>query len=366
MPTAGAPGTPLVISLVTDAETHHPIVRVTGWSGAELAALHAASLAPDDWQPLARVQVAGGADVPVAAQARVTADAVELVPRFALEPGRAYDVTIDPTRAPAFRPDGLIRVRVSVPARPPSAASVVSAIYPSSPVWPENTLRFYLHFTAPMSGTSAVGHVRLIDGSGAEVADALLEVDVDLWNREYTRRTVFFDPGRVKHGIKPNVELGRALIAGRDYTIVVSQGWLDANGRPLAQEFRHSFTAGPALDRPVMPAKWIVDAPLRGTRDPLVVRFPHALDEGLLQRAVGVEDGKGNVVDGLVSIGAGELSWSFTPAALWRDNAHNVVVLTLLEDPAGNKVGQAFEFEMFGQPQPAEPDRITLPFRPRP
>jgi hypothetical protein len=40
-------------------------------------------------------------------------------------------------------------------------------------------------------------------------------------------------------------------------------------------------------------------------------------------------------------------------------------VLTLLEDPAGNKVGQAFEFEMFKAPKAAEAERLTLPFRPR-
>ena len=190
-------------------------------------------------------------------------------------------------------------------------------------------------------------------------------MDVDLWNREYTRRTVFFDPGRVKHGIKPNVELGRALTSGRSYAIVVSQEWRDATGHRLTREFTHAFTAGPALAQPVLPANWTVESPRSGTRDPLIVRFPYLLDEGLLQRALGVQDASGAPLEGMVTVGEGESSWTFNPSVPWRAARHSLVVLTLLEDPAGNKVGQAFEFEMSSQPQPAEPDRVTLPFRPR-
>lgn len=365
MPIVGGPGTPLAVSLETEPGTRQVIVHITGWSLAELAALRAADLTPAAWEPIARVTVAGGMDVPIAVRHRVTDTGVDLVPRFPLDPGREYAVTVDPTRGPAPRPDGLVWTRVTVPPVVP-AGTHVSAIYPSAAVWPENTLRFYLHFSSPMSGTSGVGHVKLVDASGHEVRDALLEVDVDLWNREYTRRTVFFDPGRVKHGIRPNVELGRALIAGQAYAIVVSQEWRDASGHQLTREFTHAFTAGPALTQPVLPANWTVESPRSGTRDPLIVRFPHALDEGLLQRALGVQDASGTPLEGMVTVGEGESSWTFNPAMPWRAATHNLVVLTLLEDPAGNKVGQAFEFEMFGQPQPAEPDRVTVPFRPRP
>jgi hypothetical protein len=364
MPVPGAPGTPLVVSLVTEPASRQAVVQITGWSTAELAALRSANLTPADWEPIARMIVAGGMDIAVAVQPRVTDRAVELVPRFPLEPGREYAVTVDPARGPAPRPGDPITTRVTVPASA-ATGTFVSAIYPSGPVWPENTLRFYLHFSSPMSGTSAVGHVRLVNASGAEVTDALLDVDVDLWNREYTRRTVFFDPGRVKHGIRPNVELGRALTAGERYAIAVSQQWRDATGRPLIREFRHAFTAGPALTNPVQPGTWKIEPPRRGTREPLTVRFPHPLDEGLLQRALGVQDPSGATLDGVVTIGDGETAWTFLPAAGWRDAGYGLVVLTVLEDPAGNKVGQAFEFEMFGRPQAAETERITVPFRPR-
>ena len=335
---------------------------MTGWSSDELRALRQN---PSTWEGLVRVSVSGAKDIAIAGTSRVTQDAVEMVPQFSLDPGREYVVRVDGSRLPVPRPGGVTETRVTLARTTSQPTTRVTAIYPSSSVWPENTLRFYLHFSAPMSGTSAIGHVRLVDAGGAEVREALLEVDVDLWNKEYTRRTVFFDPGRVKRGIKPNVELGRALIAGRKYAIVVSTSWLDAQGQPLAQEFRHAFTAAPPVEAPLDPAAWSIAAPSQGTRDSIVVRFPWALDEGLLQRALGVSDVGGRPLDGTVAVGTDQTSWTFTPTLPWRAVPHSLVVLTLLEDPAGNKVGQAFEFEMFKAPKSPETERVTLTFRPR-
>lgn len=364
-PTPELPGGPLSAALVEDTETQQPVVRVTGWSSSELDSLRVSTIPDATWNQLLQVRVAGTTGIDIAGRHRVNADSVDIVPRFALDRGREYVVRINPTVLPAPRPGGIIETPVMLPAAAAAPAVSVTAIYPSSSVWPDNILRFYLHFSAPMSGTAAVGHVRLVDDTGQEVRDALLEVDVDLWNRDYTRRTVFFDPGRVKRGIRPNLELGRALIAGRKYAIVVSPSWRDGRGQELAREFRHEFTAGPPIERPVQPSEWTIGPPAAGSRDPLIVRFLWALDEGLLQRALGVTAADGQPIDGTVTVRAQETEWTFTPAAAWRDAPHSLVVLTVLEDPAGNKVGQAFEFEMFAQPRTADAERTTIPFRPR-
>ena len=356
------PGGPFSAAVVTDHTTQRPIIRVTGFSSAEL---HALRQNPSAWEGLVKASVTTSSDIAIAATPRVTLEAVELVPQFSLDAGREYLVRVDPSRLPVPRAGGITEARVALARSTSQPTTRVTAIYPSSSVWPENTLRFYLHFSAPMSGTSAIGHVRLVEEGGAEVRDALLDVDVDLWDREYRRRTVFFDPGRVKRGIKPNKELGRALIAGRKYAIVVGTSWRDAQGQPLAQEFRHTFTAAPPVEAPLDPAAWSIAAPSQGTRDPVVVRFPWALDEGLLHRALGVSDAGGRPVDGTIAVGTDQTSWTFTPLSPWRAIPHSLVVLTLLEDPAGNKVGQAFEFEMFNAPKAPEPERVTLPFRPR-
>jgi hypothetical protein len=357
------PGGPFSVAVATDAATQQPIIRVTGWSSAEL---HALRQNPSTWDGLVRASVTDFKDVAIASTMRATIDAIELVPKFPLDPGREYVVRVDGSRLPVPRAGGITETRVTVPRDKATPSTRVSAIYPSSSTWPENILRFYLHFSAPMSGTSAIGHVRLVDDKGVEVRDALLEVDVDLWNTAYTRRTVFFDPGRVKRGIRPNKELGRALIAGRKYAIIVGTSWLDSKSQPLVQEFRHHFTAGPPIEAPVEPSAWTITAPKQGTRDPLVVTFPWALDEGLLQRAIGVNDTAGRPVDGAKAVGSDQTSWTFTPVSLWRAAPHSLIVLSVLEDPSGNKVGQAFEFEMWKEPRKApDTDRVALPFRPR-
>lgn len=348
-----APGGPLSATLVTDQASARPVVQITGWSGAELDALAAAQLTPAQWPALLSLHVSDDGDVgdiAVAASYRVTPSGVELVPTYPLDPGRTYALRIDSSRPPVSRPGTTSVATITVPPDAPAAPTTVSAIFPSAHVWPENTLRFYLHFSSPMSNTSAVGHVRLVDDSGAEIADVLLDVDVDLWSPDYTRRTVFFDPGRVKQGIRANRELGRALVAGRRYGIVVGTSWKDAKGRPLAREFRHAFTAGPAVETAIDPAGWTLGSVTTDTREPLVVQFPWALDEGLLQRAVGVQTTAGSAVAGTITIDHDERRWTFIPAEPWPSTPLSLVVLTLLEDPAGNRVGEPFELEMFGKP----------------
>ena len=54
-----------------------------------------------------------------------------------------------------------------------------------------------------------------------EVEGPFLPLDYEFWNADRTRFTVFFDPGRVKHGILPNKQMGRALKVGRSYTLLV-------------------------------------------------------------------------------------------------------------------------------------------------
>lgn len=354
------PSGPLSVALVTTSDGR-PIVRVTGLSAAELDALARTSMSAEELARLVSIQVPDAGDIAVATRYKVTPTSLDLEPVYALEAGRGYLVRIDASQFPTPRADASPLVTtLTVPAAATSEATWVSGISPSSSQWPENTLRFYLHFSAPMSSTSAVDHVRVVDEGGREITDVLLNIDVDLWNTDYTRRTVFFDPGRVKRGIRPNRELGRALLAGKRYAIVVGTSWKDAAGRPLAREFRHEFTATSAVEAAVEPATWAIGAITAGTRDPVVVTFPRPLDEGLLRRALGVASGDGAIVEGEVTLGEQEQRWIFTPARPWAAARYSLVILTLLEDPAGNKVGEPFEFEMFGKPSEAA-ERLTLP-----
>jgi hypothetical protein len=341
------------------------VVRVSGLSERELAALQAARMTDDTWPRLLRVAVAGGpADQPtVVGRYAVTASGLEFTPRFGFDPGRRYDVTLDPSRLPEPRASPPVTVTVSLPAATASRAAAVVRMLPSADVLPENTLRVYLEFSAPMSRASGRDFMRLLDQSGRDVPDALLAIDVDLWNADYTRYTAFFDPGRVKQGIQPNERMGRALVAGRTYTIEVDRRWPDATGQPLEAAFTRTFRAGPAVLTAISLGEWRVEPARAGTRDPLVVTFPRPLDHGLLSRALGIARERATL-DGDATIGPLETSWRFTPREPWRAGPHDLVVLGSLEDPAGNRIGRPFDLDRLN-PQTdrtAEAERHTVPF----
>jgi hypothetical protein len=174
---------------------------------------------------------------------------------------------------------------------------------------------------------------------------------------------VFFDPGRVKKGILPNKQMGRALEVGKSYTIVVRSDWQDANGLPLKEAYRRTFRVGPPDTNPLDTTQWRIDAPRAGGKSPLVVTLPEPMDHGLLFRALGVRRA-GDVVNGDVTVDANETRWSFTPHGAWRAGAYDLLALSILEDRAGNQIGRAFEVDNFETVDKGpDPRTVTLPFR---
>jgi hypothetical protein len=220
----------------------------------------------------------------------------------------------------------------------------------------------YIEFSGPMGRQSGVEHLSLLDEEGNEISGAFLPLDYEFWSPDHTRFTVFFDPGRVKDGILPNQQMGRALEAGRSVTLVIDREWRDEHGLPLREEYRRVLQVGAAATRPLDPAEWRIRPPAAGSRDPLVVTFPGSLDHGLLMRALGVTR-DGEAVNGDIAVEGGETSWAFTPASPWREGLHQLLALDVLEDVAGNQIGRAFEVDRFDSvDRTPEPQRITIPF----
>jgi hypothetical protein len=318
----------------------------------------------DGWQAVMRVAVAQD-QPPMLGSYAVVGRALRFTPAFPLDPGREYHVSFSASAiSGASRADApRVSAVVALPARTAAPSTVVSHVFPSTGVVPENQLRLYIHFSAPMSRRGGLEHVRLLGGSGHEVVDPFLPLDAEFWNGDRTRYTVFFDPGRQKRGILPNQQMGRSLEPGQRYTLVVSREWRDAEGLPLAADFRREFTVGPADERPLDTQSWRIEAPVPDTRDPLVVSFPEPLDHGLLLRALGVTGRDGVFIDGDVVVEAGESRWRFTPRAPWAAGAHQLVALAMLEDLAGNRIGRAFEVDNFDRAdRTPEPERTTMPF----
>ena len=376
-PTSGpaaeaVPGAPRI--RLTASPSGQRTIDVAGLAAADLAHLAGAALSRDAWQAILRVHVAqvdpASVEVPpVLGDYAVHAGALRFTPRFPFDAGQRYEVVFDPLSLPSARgrsapiPSPAVRAIVEVPALDREPSTRVAAVYPTGPEVPENHLRLYIVFSAPMGLGSGNAHVRLLDERGDPVADAFLPLDVDLWNADRTRYTVLYDPGRVKRGIRPNAELGRPLSTDRRYTLAIDAAWRDAAGQPLVAPFRREFQVGPARERALDPAAWRLDLPSSDTRDPLAVRFPVPLDYGLLQSALRVATGGGRPLAGEIRVEQGETRWTFTPRAPWRPGEYRLVAAATLEDVAGNRIGRPFEVDAAEDRGSERARGAAVPFR---
>src|SRR5207247_6148629 len=137
-----------------------------------------------------------------------------------LEPGVNYRAIFHPDRLSGDRGKGgdPIMAAFKAPSRASIPTTVVTHVYPSADVLPENLLKFYVHFSAPMSRGHIYDYMHLRDDAGKEVEIPFLEI------------TLFIDPGRIKRGVQPLEEVGPALQEGRRYTLVIDQVWKDGAG----------------------------------------------------------------------------------------------------------------------------------------
>ena len=353
----------LRIALDTSKGIRSASVLVTGLSPSELSAWRGRAATAHEWPRAFKVSVAGMDSIAIAGRYVASDTALEFRPLFPLDVGRPYSVSVEPPQLARDRQDSTVRTQLVIPTRELGARARVSRVLPSGNVVPENLLRLYVEFTAPMSREPAAGFVHLLYDNGKEVPGAFLPVDGDFWNGDRTRYTLFLDPGRVKRGILPNEQMGRPMLSGRRYTLRIDSTWRDARGLPLAAAFAHTLRAGPAELEPVRLAQWRIEPPSANGTTRLVVRFPKALDHGLLRRALGVETASGASVDGRIEIEPGERAWRFVPTAAWKAGSHRLVVLSILEDIAGNRINRRFEADRFDRvDSSAATPRFEIPF----
>ena len=320
---------------------------VAGLSSAELDTWRDTPATDSSWTRAFRVMVAD-AETPFAGRYAVSDTAVEFTPAYRMDRGRRYDVVVEAARLSSLRPVALVHATVGLPGGTLASTTRVTRVLPALDVLPENQLRLYIEFSAPMSREAGLPFVHLRTSKGDSVGAAFLPVDGDFWNADRTRYTLFLDPGRVKRGILPNEQMGRPLRKGERYTLHVDSTWRDGRGAPLAAPFTYSFLAGDAELRPLSLGEWTVAPPPAGTTTPCVVRFPRPLDHGLLHRALGIYAGAGgDGVRGLVEVADGGREWRFTPARAWAAGDYRLVVLSILEDLAGNRINRAFEADRF-------------------
>jgi hypothetical protein len=355
-----APTEPAV-RLVPPVAGEQARIEITGLPGSLLERLRDAPPAPPNWPAIFRVAVAGDGPSMVGEYA-LAGDTVAFTPAFPFDAGREYQVRFDPAGLIEESDVPPVLARVALPAAATAPTTRVVAVYPSGDTVPENLLRMYVEFSAPMGRDSGVGHVRILDARGREIESPFLPLEYDFWSPDRRRFTLFFDPGRVKDGILPNQQMGRPLHAGQTYTLVIERAWRDGQGQPLVSEFRRVLRVGPARTDPVAPAGWSIAPPDAASRAPLIVTFDGPLDHAILMRALGVRAGA-SVVRGTAQVDAAETRWSFVPDEPWRPGVHHLLVLPILEDAAGNQIGRAFEVQTAGGAAGlGAPETMRLPF----
>jgi hypothetical protein len=292
---------------------------------------------------------------PLAGSLAALSDGLRFTPRYPLEPGMRYRAV--------FR-DGNqnISEEFAIPAREAPAARL-RAIYPTARVLPQNQLKFYLQFTAPMSRGDAYRHLALLDAKGMVVDLPFLELSEELWNPRGDRLTLLLDPARVKNGLKPREESGPVLNIGRRYTLLVRRDFRDAAGRPLADDFRKEFTVRQPDETCPQPKLWQLRVPHARTQEPLVVRFGEPLDRALLERMLWIVDDAGQEVLGTGTVGSEESSWRFQPQESWLTGRFRLMADTQLEDLAGNSIARKFELDGFrGAESNTEEDTAAVEF----
>ena len=271
-------------------------------------------------------------------------DAIIFEPRYSLSPGVTYRaIVMQPQLTKAEASDTLSK-EFSIEARSPkSQRTRLVAVYPSSDHLPSNQLKFYFHFSAPMSLGDAYSCIELRDSNNDLVSDVFLELGEELWDPMGMRFTLLLDPGRIKRGLKPRALLGPSLITGESYTLIVSKQWKDANSQPLSDPVTKYFTVGQADDTQPSPDNWNMDTPSSGTRDALVITLDEPLDHAMLEWAISVQGSSGSTCEGIVGITDQETKWNWTPERKWKKGSYMLIIDTTLEDRAGNSIGRPFE-----------------------
>lgn len=271
----------------------------------------------------------------------VTDSELQFVSRFPLSTSVKYRIDL----AEKLTGEAPSEIIFTPRGKPLAPAPKVEAIYPTAEVLPENLLKFYIHFSAPMSRGEAYKRIHLMH-EGTEVKDPFLELGEELWDVEQTRFTLFIHPGRIKHGVKPREDSGLPMTEGKEYSLHIDEAWLGADRQPLTKKFVKKFRVVAADEEQPNPVNWKIGTPKVNTRQPVTLTFNESLDHAMLNRVLQVRDPSGAAIKGKISVTNHETVWAFEPVEPWKRSDYAIEIATNLEDLTGNSIARPFETKM--------------------
>ncbi|GIW99513.1 MAG: hypothetical protein KatS3mg111_2846 [Pirellulaceae bacterium] len=281
---------------------------------------------------------------PMLGEFEVVEAEIRFLPKYPLHPRVVYEVRLSPwLRRQLSLAQQSVQLKLDEP--PTAPRGEVVAVYPSADLLPENLLKFYIHFSVPMSRGNAYQWIELYRGD-ERVSEAFLELGEELWDRQQQRFTLFVHPGRLKRGVRPYEELGAPLQHGQEYTLKIRQEWKDATGNPLRSDFVKRFRVGPPDREQLNPEHWRIETPKRNTTDVVAIVFDEPLDHAMLQRVLEVKDAEGRSIEGHIAIEDHQRRWEFRPDASWKPGNYRIEIAANLEDLCGNSLARPFEVRL--------------------
>lgn len=357
---------------------HDPMsIDITGLSATLLQTLAEQDLSSDQWQQFFQITIVDeqhqGTPQPMLGNYSTEAESLRFTPQFPLIAGQTYQATFFFNNMFSFLPDLLDNssskpqqetiISEFVLPKPNIPTTEVTKVYPSSDQLPENLLRFYIYFSAPMREGFALKQIHLIDSQGKKVEGVFFDPIFELWDPSMQRLTLLFDPGRVKKGLKAHEKLGRALTVGQTYALAIGEDMLDANSNSLARAFAKTFTVIEADLSPPDVNLWQISNPKSGSTDALTVHFPAPLDHVLLTEFVQVHSEEGKVLQGEIRFENNETIWNFIPTTPWQTGKYELLVNTSLEDIAGNNLQGLFDIPPEEKLKFLNQETVTLAFQ---
>ena len=342
-----------IYSLRWNTNSTQAVVELSGLAKPLLRQLQTNGWQSAEWQKLFPVYAAQGDFIvdmtvpPMLGNYRVENDLIRFYPQFALQRGVTYRAVFRPSKLAISQKaeDVISKFALADAAR--EGTTIVTQVYPGADVLPENLLKFYVHFSAPMQGGHIYDYIHLRHESGKPVELPFLEIDEELWNPEMTRLTLFIDPGRIKRGVQPLEEIGPALEEGKRYVLEIDAAWRDSAGSPLRETYRKTFRVGAQDREPPTLASWKIESPKAGTCEPLIVIFAEPMDQALALRVISIVDGAGKLVEVTNALSGHETRLNLTPRQSWSAGRYQLQVQNTIEDLAGNNIGKAFEVDLF-------------------
>ena len=257
-----------------------------------------------------------------------------------------------------------LRFIVKVPEIKIKPSTYIKNVYPTSSKLPMNQLKFYIEFSAPMRLGNAFEHIHLYKlPEGKLESEAFLVTAEELWNSNKTRVTIFFDPGRIKRGVQPNLQLGLPLIEGNTYRLVIDKEWLDINDVNLIKGFEKTFDVISVDRESPSPENWKIYFPNAKNKSPIKIDFKEAMDFGLLHSAIAIVDENNNYVEGITRLSENENKWMFTPKREWLKGNYKMIINAWLEDLSGNNLNRKFDVNLNSEnDKPKNIKEVIIPF----